>query len=84
MITTPPIAPELEAEQLYHRALARLQNELGWSIGQAHTALAELAAGNGVFLHDVAFAVLEARTLKHGLPVAIRQAVFDRRPNSLR
>jgi hypothetical protein len=84
MITAPRITPELEAEQLYRRALDRMQRELGWSMGEAHAALAELAAGNGVFLHDVALAVLEARTLKRGLQSAVRQTVFDRRPLGMR
>jgi len=84
MITTPRITPELEAEQLYQRALSRLQAELGWSTGKAYEALAGLAAGNGVFLPDVATAVLMAPSLKRGLHHALRRAVYDRRPLGVR
>jgi hypothetical protein len=74
------VISELEAEQLYRQALSRIQDELGWSPGEAHRALAQIAAGHGVFLHDVALAVLSAPSLKLGMSAALRQVVLERRP----
>ena len=84
MITTPRVNPEQEAEQLYRRAVKRLETELGWSPGKAHTLLADVAAGYGVFLHDVAAAVVTVPSLKRSLRRTLRSAVFDRRPLNLR
>lgn len=84
MITTPPIAPQLEGEQVYNQAIKRIQTELGWTPGKADNMLADLAAGYGVLIDDVAAAVVGARTLKRGLGSALRQAVIDRRPLYLR
>ncbi len=84
MITTPPIAPQLEGEQVYNQAIKRIQIELGWTPGKADSMLADLAAGYGVLINDVAAAVVGARTLKRGLSCVLRQAVIDRRPLHLR
>lgn len=71
---------EIDAQNLYRRALNRMQSELGWTPAQAHAALAQLAAGYGVFLHDVAAAVLFAPSLGGGPAFALKQVVFQRRP----
>lgn len=84
MITTPPIASQLEGEQVYNQAIKRIQTELGWTPGKADSMLADLAAGYGVLINDVAAAVVGARTLKRGLSCALRRAVIDRRPLHLR
>jgi ANTAR domain-containing protein len=69
----------LEAQHLYQRAISRIQADLGWTPPEAHAALAHLAAGHGVFLHDVAAAVLFAPSLANGLYAALKQVVFKRR-----
>ncbi len=84
MITTPPIASQLEGEQVYNQAIKRIQTELGWTPGKADSMLADLAAGYGVLINDVAAAVVDARTLKRGLSFALRQTAIDRRPLHLR
>jgi|CXWL01.1.fsa_nt_gi hypothetical protein len=84
MITIPPIAPQLEGEQVYNQAIKRIQTELGWTPGKADSMLAGLAAGYGVLIDDVAAVVVDARTLKRGLSFALSQAVLDRRPRHLR
>lgn len=70
---------DVEAQGLYQQALNRMQTELGWTLTQAHAVLAQLAAGHGVFLHDVAAAVLQAPSLTGGLAAALAQVVFQRR-----
>jgi hypothetical protein len=70
---------DLEAQHLYQRAINRIQAELGWTLSEAHAALAHLAAGHNVFLHDIAAAVLFAPSLADGLYVALKQIVFKRR-----
>jgi hypothetical protein len=82
MIVAPKVRQETE-DQLYPRAVARLEKDLGWSTGKAHSALADAAQAYGVFLDDIARVVLGARTLKHGLAHALRGSQFDRRPPSL-
>ncbi len=84
MITAPSITPEVETEQIYCQAIKRLQAEFGWNSNKAHTALAELAAGYGVLISDVATAVLAAPSLKRGVSLAVRQAVLDHRPLPMR
>jgi len=74
------VISELEAEQLYRQALSRIQDELGWSPGEAHRALAQIAAGHGVFLHEAAMAVLSIPSLKPGMYTALRQVVVERQP----
>lgn len=70
---------DIEAQSLYQRALSRMQTELGWTLTEAHAVLAQLAAGHGVFLHDVAAAVLHAPSLAGGPAAALAQVVFQRR-----
>jgi hypothetical protein len=70
----------LQADQVYERAVARLVRELGWAPEKAHTALGEFAQAYGVFLDDVAEAVVRARSVKRGLAFALRAVKFDRRP----
>ena len=72
------VKSDLEAQQIYQRALSRIQADLGWTLPEAHAALAQLAAGHGVFLHDIAAAVLFAPSLADGLYMALRQVVFKR------
>ena len=84
MITMSKLPPDAEAEQLYQQALNRIQEELGWSSGRAHEVLADLAAGHGVFLHDVAAAVVSIPSLKGGLQQALHHVAFDHRPLNLR
>ena len=84
MITAPPITPRLESDQVYNQAVKRIQTELGWTPGKADSMLADLAAGYGVLIDDVAAVVVGARTLKRGLSFALRQSVIDRRPLHLR
>lgn len=67
-------------QQVYQRAIARIERDLGWGAQQAHLALAQIAQANGVFLDDVAEAILGARSLKRGLAHALREVKFDRRP----
>ncbi len=83
MIIAKP-AIDSESEQVYQHALTRLEKELGWVPSQAHEAMANLAASHGVFLDDVALAVIDAPTIKCGLGQALRRVVFDRRPLRLR
>ncbi|HLF00681.1 MAG TPA: hypothetical protein VI547_01800 [Anaerolineales bacterium] len=78
MIIAKDITPQ--SDQVYERAVARLVRELGWAPAEAHTAMGEFAQGYGVFLDDVAEAVLHARSVKRGLARALRSAKFDRRP----
>ena len=73
------IQSDNEAQHLYQRAIGRLQSDLGWTLAEAHTTLAQLAAGYGVFLHDVAAAVLSAPSLAGGPAAALKQVVFQRR-----
>jgi hypothetical protein len=68
-----------EARNLYQQAVSRMQSELGWTLDEAHTLLAHLAAGYGVFLHDVAAAVLCAPSLSGGPAAALHQVIFQRR-----
>ena len=84
MNASPHLTAEHEIEQIYQQAVARLEKELGWTPQQAHSVIAELAAAYGVFLHDVARAVLAAPSVKQGLTRALRQVPFDRRPLELR
>jgi hypothetical protein len=72
--------PQIETEQMYHRAIARLEKEFGWAPGIAQDAIAEAASAYGVFLDDIARAVLAARSIKRGLPHVLGQTAFDRRP----
>jgi hypothetical protein len=74
------VVSEREAEELYRRALSRIQDELGWSPGEAHRALAHIAAGHGVFLHEAATAVLSVPSLKPGMYAALQQVVVERQP----
>ena len=80
MIIAKSIETEQEAEQVYPQAIARIERELGWGAHQAHLALAEIAQAYGVFLDDVAHAILGARSIKRGLASALRPVKFDRRP----
>ncbi len=73
-----------ENEQVYHRAIARMEKDLGWAPSKAHDAIAEAASAYGVFLDDVAHAVLAARSIKRGLTHVLRQTDFDRRPPPMR
>ncbi|MBM4425477.1 MAG: hypothetical protein FJ030_19225 [Chloroflexi bacterium] len=84
MVAAKNIVADSEADQIYHQALDRLERELGWPQGKSHDAIAELAAGYGVFLHDVARAVLSAPSVKYGLGRALLGAPFDHRPMPLR
>ena len=68
-----------EPTQIYPLALARLEKELGWTPNQAHNAIAQYAAFQGVFLDDVARAILEVRSMGRGLGHALRGVPFDRR-----
>ena len=73
------VTSDVEAQHLYQQAVSRIQTDLGWTQPEAHAALAHLAAGHNVFLHDIAAAVLFAPSLADGLYVALRQVVFKRR-----
>ena len=84
MITTPAITPDSESDKVYNNAIARLQEELGWTPGDAHRVLADIAAGYGVFLQDVAVMVLAAPSLKGGVPQALQGVTYDHRPLQLR
>lgn len=66
-------------QQVYKQAIRRIEKDLGWGAHQAHQALAYIAQANGVFLDDVAEAILGARSLKRGLAYALRQVHFERR-----
>ena len=77
IITT--VKSDLEAQNVYQQALSRMQADLGWTPVESHTALAQLAAGYGVFLHDVAAAVLSVPSLVGGPAAALKQMVFERR-----
>lgn len=83
-MVTPEAITKTGSEQIYHRAIARMERELGWAPSKAHDAIAEAASAYGVFLDDVAHAVLAARSIKRGLPHVLRQTDFDRRPLPLR
>ena len=80
MIIAKPIETGQKDEQVYRRAIARIQGDLGWGAHQAHVALAQIAQANGVFLDDVAEAILGARSIKRGLAYGLRRVRFDRRP----
>lgn len=69
-----------DSSNIYERALARVEFDLGLTPSKAHIALAGYAAAYGLFLDDVAKAVLNARTIKRGLNLALKQASFERRP----
>jgi len=84
MVTPSKLPLDVEAERLYQQALNRIQEELGWSSGQAHEVLSGMAAGHGVFLHDIAAVVVSVPSLKRGLPQALNRSVFDHRPLSMR
>ncbi|MBI3243573.1 MAG: hypothetical protein HYZ49_14920 [Chloroflexi bacterium] len=75
---------ESETEQIYSRAIQRLQAEFGWTSRECHSALAQLAAGYGVLLSDVATVVLAAPSLKRGVNLVVSQSVLDHRPLPLR
>lgn len=79
MIIASRIETEQEPEPVYSRAIARIQSDLGMGKQQAHDALAQIAQAYGVFLDDVAQAVLGARTIKRGLALALKPVRFDRR-----
>jgi aspartokinase-like uncharacterized kinase len=83
MIIAPPVRMEGE-EQLYKQAVRRIERDLGLSQSMAHAVLADAAQAYGVFLDDIAQAVLKAKTLKRGIAAALRTAEFDRRPLELR
>ncbi len=84
MIIAKSTSTNRESEHIYERAIARLGKELGWTPSKAHEVLGELAAGYGVFLDDVAMAVIDAPTIKRGLGQALRRIPPDRRPLELR
>ena len=73
-----------DPEQMYKRAIARLAKEFGWAPAKAEDAIAEAASAYGVFLDDIARAVLAARSIKRGLPYVLGQTAFDRRPRGLK
>ncbi len=73
------ISNGIETEPVYTQAIARIQKDLGWGTTQAPAALAQIAQAHGVFLDDVAQAVLSARTIKYGLASALRPVRFERR-----
>lgn len=79
MLIIKTIQSDSEAQLVYQRALGRLHSDLGWTLAEAHATLAQLAAGYGVFLHDVAAAVLSAPSLVGGPAAVLRQVVFQRR-----
>lgn len=64
----------------YERAVARIENELGLSQSQARQAIAGYAAAHGMFLDDVAQAVVRVKTIKRGLNLALKQMPVQRRP----
>lgn len=70
----------LNSSTVYERAIARIELDLGFTARNAHGALARFAATYGLFLDDVAQAVLGARTITQGLNRALKQVVFPRRP----
>ncbi len=81
------IAPQIRGEgqeQLYQKAVNRLERDLGLSQSTARTMLADAAQAYGVFLDDVAQAVINARSLKRGIATVLRRTQFDRRPLELR
>jgi hypothetical protein len=80
MIISQSIEPGHKTENVYKRAIARIERDLGWEAHQAHLALAQIAQAYGVFLDDVAQAVLGARSIKRGLAYALQPVRFDRRP----
>ena len=82
MIIAPRITSEASSNdtEVYKRAVARLEKELGWAPGKAHDVIAGLAQVYGVFLDDVAQVIIGARTVRYGLARVIRSAQFDRRP----
>ena len=82
MIITPRITSKASDNdpEVYKRAIARLEKELGWAPGKAHDVIAGLAQVYGVFLDDVAQAIIRARTVRCGLARVIGSAQFDRRP----
>ena len=67
-------------EPIYWRAIARLEKELDWTPSQAQAAIAGFAAAHGVFLDEVAEAVLAAASIKRGLSRALNGLTFIRRP----
>ncbi len=73
-----------DGDQVYQRAISLLEKELGWTKSEAHEAIAALAARYGVFLDDVARAMLAAPTVKDGPGYALSQVAPDRRPLELR
>lgn len=79
MIISQNLETQPDPEPVYSRAIARIERDLGWGDQQAHAALAQIAQAYGVFLDDVAQAVLGARSLKRGLALALRPVRFDRR-----
>jgi hypothetical protein len=84
MVTLSKLPLDVEAERLYQQALNRIQSELGWSSGQAHEVLSGMAAGHGVFLHDIAAVVISVPSLKGGLQHALGRIAFDHRPLNMR
>jgi hypothetical protein len=79
MIIAKRIELEPNPDPVYSRAIARIERDLGYGNQQAHAALAQIAQAYGVFLDDVAQAVLGARSIKRGLALALRPVRFDRR-----
>jgi hypothetical protein len=79
MIIAKRLEVEKEPEPVYARAIKRIKRDLGYGDQQAHEALTHIAQAYGVFLDDVAQAVLGARSIKRGLALALRPVRFDRR-----
>jgi hypothetical protein len=80
MIVSNGIDTASAEQRVYDRAIRRIERDLGWGAQEAHQALAHIAQANGVFLDDVAEAILGARSIKRGLAQALRQVQFRRRP----
>lgn len=79
MIIAPSLDTTLNAETAYTRAIARLKRDLGWEAQQAHAAVAQIAQAYGVFLDDVAQAILGARSIKRGLASVVQAVELRRR-----
>jgi hypothetical protein len=69
-----------ENESVYIQAVARLEQDLGWTETDARDAIASYASAQGVFLDDVASAILSAASLKRGLGQALYGVSFRRHP----
>ena len=79
MIIAPSIETQREIDSIYTRAIARLERDLGWEAQQAHNAVAQIAQAYGVFLDDVAQAILGARSIKRGLAPVVQAVELRRR-----